>query len=146
MIQTRRIRPHFGQIDLLLRDKTDELSFLPSEFVPHTTIVDIKDDYECNIEFEYQIDEDAGAKQSIDMDIELVIGKYTNKVLKIIIDFNSASDLFKKIVVATNYLKNRRNILTKDSHKKNYDLVSSILQRVVKQLSGDNHLRKLLGE
>ena len=142
--QIQRIRPNFGQIDLLLHQREGEISFLPSELVPNTTIVSLQNSYTCEIEFEYQINEDA-TTQTVDIGIKLVTGKYTNKVLKITIDFNSFSDLLNKIIIAANRLENRRKMLTKDSHKKNYDLVGGILGDIIEQLGRDNRLKQFIG-
>lgn len=143
--QIERIRPHFKRNELLLHDRTAELSFLPSELVPHTITANLKANWICEIIFEYQIDEIPATKESLSMGIVLEKGKYTNKVLSLTIDFNSHTDLINKIAVSSQCLKIKKNMLTKDSHKRNYDLSVSILDEILSRVQNDTQLKNLVG-
>jgi hypothetical protein len=140
----RRRRPNFRGDDLLLHRQTDELSFLPSEFVPHTVNISLSGNNSCEFVFEYLIDETEEATKSIQFGIEATFGKYTNKVLKIVIDFNSFKDLIGKMIITSQQLIIRKGTLTKDSHRKNYDLVSRLFNDLVEDFSQDVQLKNLL--
>jgi len=142
--ELQRVRPNFRDKDLLLHSQTGELSYLPEEFAPHTILVSVAKPKVCEFVFEYQIDEDANSEKIIDIGIKGIFGKYTDKVLKLSIDFSSLKDLIGKLAIASTSLNTKKGNLNKESYRKHYDLVIRILGRLETSLIYNENLKKMV--
>ena len=140
--EIQRVRPNYEVEDLLLHNRTGESSYLPTEFAPHTILASFAKRNLCEFDFEYQIDEDEDTETRLGLGIKVVFGKYTGKVLKLFIEFNSLNDLIGKIEIASNSLHTKKSLLNKESYKKHYDLVIQILENFEMDLLNNQELKQ----
>lgn len=137
-------RPTFSSEDISIKtDRKNEQRFVPSALIPHTIEAEVNDDG-CEINFDYLIDETPkgdwlGRTEWIDLnkDISLLIGKFTNKVLKLRITASEPNDLINKLEATKLLLEEKSKEFSRDSVKKNYELVTEVLELIILKIHED---------
>lgn len=125
-------RPDFTREELSLKSpKTNERRFVPFALVPHTVKGEFDSD-ECVLKFEYLIDETLGQKINPDSNISISIGKYTEKILEIVINHKGQRSFLSNLLQTEELLKTLRDGIEREPVKRNYDLVVEILQDISK--------------
>jgi hypothetical protein len=139
----KRLRPDFGLKDLVLHEERGETSYLPDEFAPHTVTATISADHQCNLSFEYSINEDSGANLVIDAGSTVSVGKYSGKILRITVSFSSRQDLIQRFLVVAEFLGARQKLLPKLSYQKHYEIVVGTLLSITNEMRDNPEMIRL---
>lgn len=129
----RIFRPKFTEQDLTLNSpRPKEKRFVSSLFVPHTVYATLAGD-SCKIVFEYLIDEEAAATPiERQTGVQILIGKYSEKVVGINLFFSQINDLPLWFDKAIAELKYERNKIALESLQRSYSLIVRILENIIK--------------
>jgi len=134
MIAELRKRPHFGTRDLTLSHATGEFNYIPDEFVPHTVVLSRPKFEEFVFDFEYSINETIGRTLKWNDGTKFELGKYSGKVLKIVIQCDGSQKLFSKMVDASHKLKELVESLPQESFKRNHELVNQAFRTIGEEI------------
>ncbi|MCW5955247.1 MAG: hypothetical protein KIT61_01595 [Pyrinomonadaceae bacterium] len=131
-----RQRPHYTPSDLLIHQASGESSYIPDEFVPHTITGDRTPDDQFEIRFEYPIDE-AVVEEPPSSGVRFMVGKYSRKIINITFHAGSVDEFKARIHFVVKLLKVKKLNLTKQSHRKHYDLICGAFLRILDDLEND---------
>lgn len=116
--------------------------------MPHTAsadLVKLKDDTGVfTISFEYSIDEDSQISPEPGPGLVVYSGKYSGKIIEVRIHFRNLDDLVGKTVQLITKLQSIGQFESKDSHKKNIQLIVEILNKFQNDVVKDETLRNTI--
>jgi hypothetical protein len=144
------MRPQFQLNDLRVSEGAGEVSYLPSDYAPHTitaNVVELKHGERGVVfSFEYSIDEDPSSPQTPDPGIVILSAKYSGKILEIRLPLGDTEDLLGKTVTLMNRLNIMAGMTDKQSHKKHLRLVHGLIRKFRFQLQNDVAMQHALRE
>jgi hypothetical protein len=122
-------RPTLRPTDFLIGERAHETRYVPSSLVPAEIVGTIYPN-KLQLDFRYISFESPAAKKFSLDDVEIVLGKFTGKILTIIISFEpNYEKLVASFDVAAHAVRKARAKLEKESTQKSYDLISYFLSQ-----------------
>ena len=120
-------RPTLTRNELLIDEKENETRYVPSSLVPSEIVGTIYRN-KLKLEFKYISPESSGKKLFPLKDVEIELGKFTEKILAISVSFEPTyENLLDSFDVAAKAIRKARVGLPRASAQKSYDLISSFL-------------------
>jgi hypothetical protein len=124
-------QPHFTPEEFALEPhRPDEQRYIPNAFTPKTGVVEITKET-ARFTFEYTVTEDP-MRSTVELrpSVQAILGKYTKKVLEIVVEYGSLDALYEQIGLAAKAVKSSKAKIPQDSIRRNYDMVILILMEL----------------
>lgn len=123
-------RSSFEPSDFLIGQKENEVRYVPSSLVPSEIVGNIYSD-RLDLIFRYMSEESPLEKKFRRGDVEIEIGKYTQKILSISLSFKPRqSSLMASIDEAIKAVKAASTAIDRRSIQKSYSLILDVLDDV----------------
>jgi hypothetical protein len=124
-------QPHFSPEEFALEPhRPDEQRYIPNAFTPKNGVVEITKQT-ARFTFEYTVTEDP-MRNAVELrpSTQAILGKYTKKVLEIVIEYGSLDTLYEQIGLTAKAVKSSKAKIPQDSIRRNYDMIIAVLMEL----------------
>ncbi len=130
-------KSHYTLGELSLQPyRKNEQRLMPGAYIPKTATIVIHPK-KARLEIEYSVSETPGTEARVSGGVggvKILFGRYTEKVLEITFEYSVCDELLGQISGAAKAITVRKNQVSQDSIKRNYQMVAegllSLLQRI----------------